>query len=45
MYDAMLDKVINKKQLPMRKQKKEIYKVLTNKELRAFLMPVKITNI
>ena len=37
-YDVTLDKVINKKQLPMMKQKKEIYKVLTNEELSTFLL-------
>ena len=35
-YEVTLDKVLNKKQLPMRKQKKEIYKVLTKEELSTF---------
>ena len=35
-YEVTLDKVINKKQLPMRKQKKTVYKVLTKEELGAF---------
>ena len=35
-YEVTLDKVINKKQLPMRKQKKSVYKVLTKEELSAF---------
>ena len=39
-YDVTLEKVINKKQLPMRKQKKEIYKVLTNEELSTFFNAV-----
>ena len=35
-YEVTLDKVINKKQLPMRKKKKTVYKVLTKEELGAF---------
>ena len=35
-YEVTLDKLINKKQLPMRKQKKTVYKVLTKEELSAF---------
>ena len=35
-YEVTLDKVLNKKQLPMRKQKKTIYKVLTKEELSTF---------
>ena len=35
-YEVTLDKVINKKQLPMMKEKKEVYKVLTREELSAF---------
>lgn len=35
-YEVTLDKVLNKKQLPMRKQKKEVYKVLTKEELSTF---------
>lgn len=35
-FEVTMDKVINKKQLPMRKQKKELYKVLTKEELSAF---------
>ena len=35
-YEVTLDKVLNKKQLPMRKQKKTVYKVLTKEELSAF---------
>lgn len=30
-YEVTLDKVLNKKQIPMRKQKKCVYKVLTKK--------------
>ena len=35
-YEVTLDKVLNKKQLPMRKLKKNIYKVLTKEELSTF---------
>ena len=35
-YEVTLDKVLNKKQLPMRKRKKTVYKVLTKKELSTF---------
>ena len=35
-YEVTLEKVLNKKQLPMRKQKKKVYKVLTQEELGAF---------
>ena len=35
-YEVTLDKVLNKKQLPMRKKKKAVYKVLTREELGAF---------
>ena len=35
-YEVVLDKLLNKKQLPMRKQKKTVYKVLTKEELSAF---------
>ena len=35
-YEVTLDKLINKKQLPMRKKKKTVYKVLTKEELSAF---------
>lgn len=35
-YEVTLDKIINKKQLPMRKLKKTVYKVLTKQELSAF---------
>ena len=35
-YEVALDKLLNKKQLPMRKQKKTVYKVLTKEELSAF---------
>ena len=35
-YEVTLDKVLNKKQLPMLKRKKGVYKVLTKDELRAF---------
>lgn len=35
-YEVTLDKVLNKKQLPMRKKKKTVYKVLTKQELSAF---------
>ena len=36
-YEVTLDKVLNKKQIPMRKQKKCVYKVLTKKELSTFV--------
>ena len=35
-YEVTLDKIINKKQLPMRKKKKTVYKVLTKEELSTF---------
>lgn len=35
-YEVTLDKVLNKKQLPMRKRKKTVYKVLIKKELSTF---------
>ena len=35
-YEVTLDKVLNKKQLPMRKRKKTVYKVLTKEELSIF---------
>ena len=35
-YEVTLDKLINKKQLPMRKRKKSVYKVLTKEELSTF---------
>ena len=35
-YEVTLDKVLNKKQLPMRKKKRAVYKVLTREELGAF---------
>lgn len=35
-YEVTLDKVLNKKQLPMRKRKKIVYKVLTKEELSTF---------
>ena len=35
-YEVTLDKLINKKQLPMRKLKKKVYRVLTKEELSAF---------
>ena len=35
-YGVTLDKIINKKQLPMRKKKKTVYKVLTKEELSTF---------
>ena len=35
-YEVTLDKVLNKKQLPMRKKKKTVYKVLTKEELSIF---------
>ena len=34
--EVTLDKLINKKQLPMRKLKKKVYKVLTKEELSTF---------
>ena len=36
MYEVTLDKVLNKKQIPMLKNKREICKVLTKEELSAF---------
>ena len=36
MYEVTMDKLINKKQLPMRKKKKTVYKVLTKEELSTF---------
>ena len=35
-YEVTLDKLLNKRQLPMRKKKKTVYKVLTKEELSAF---------
>ena len=35
-FEVTLDKVINKKQLPMRKYKKKVYRVLTKEELSTF---------
>ena len=35
-YEVTLDKVLNKRQLPMRKRKKTVYKVLTKEELSTF---------
>ena len=35
-YEVTLDKVLNKKQIPMRKKKKTVYKVLTKEELSTF---------
>lgn len=35
-YEVTLDKLINKKQLPMRKVKKKVFKVLTKEELSTF---------
>ena len=35
-YEVTLDKLLNKKQIPMRKNKKNVYKVLTKEELSAF---------
>lgn len=35
-YEVTLNKVLNKKQIPMRKNKKSVYKVLTKEELSAF---------
>ena len=35
-YEVTLDKLINKKQLPMRKKKKTVYRVLTKEELSTF---------
>lgn len=36
LYEVTMDKVINKKQIPMRKRKKTVYKVLTKEELSTF---------
>ena len=35
-YEVTLDIILNKKQIPMRKQKKTVYKVLTKEELSTF---------
>ena len=35
-YEVTLDKVLNKKQIPMMKKKKAVYKVLTKEELSTF---------
>ena len=35
-YEVTLDKVLNKKQIPMMKKKKTVYKVLTKEELSTF---------
>ena len=35
-YEVTLDKILNKKQLPMRKKKKTVYEVLTKEELSTF---------
>lgn len=35
-YEVTLDKLLNKKQIPMRKRKKTVYKVLTKEELGVF---------
>ena len=35
-YEVTLDKILNKKQLPIKKKKKAVYKVLTREELGAF---------
>ena len=35
-YEVTLDRVLNKKQLPMRKKKRAVYKVLTREEIGAF---------
>jgi len=35
-YEVTLDKVLNKKQIPMRKKKKIVFKVLTKEELSTF---------
>ncbi len=45
MYEVTLDKLLNKKQLPMKKKKKAEYKVLTKEELSAFFMYVIILNL
>ena len=39
-YEVTLDRVLNKKQLPMRKQKRTVYKVLTKEELSTFFNAV-----
>ena len=39
-YEVTLDKLINKKQIPMRKLKKKVYKVLTKEELSTFFNSV-----
>lgn len=40
MYEVTMDKVLNKKQIPMLKHKRRICKVLTKEELSAFFMHV-----
>ena len=37
-YEVTLDKVINKKQLPMYRNRKRVYNVLTKEELSTFLI-------
>jgi len=44
-YEVTLDKIINKKQLPMYRKRRKMKDVLTKEELSAFLMPVKTINI
>ena len=39
-YEVTLDKVLNKKQIPMRKEKRKVYKVLTKEELSTFFSSV-----
>ncbi len=45
MYEVTLDKIINKKQLPMYRKRRKMKDVLTKEELSTFLMLVKITCI
>ena len=40
MEEVTMDKVLNKKQIPMLKHKRRICKVLTKEELSAFFMHV-----
>jgi len=44
-YDVVLDKLINQKQIPMLKGKRRLLKILSEEELNVFLMHVRIMNI
>ena len=44
-YEVTLDKVLNKKQIPKRKQKRCVYKVLTKEELKMNMKDKEISHI